>query len=188
MDNLYLAEPDDLFKLFGKSVAVFQTQVPDCDLADEIFVEYQSNIHQFKLIRSGLKLSETEILEPGTFCIDGIVDFAGNSTKPEIRNGIIVRTCRPREMCKKIPCVRRCCRNEEMMQRVNGSVKCVEYARNINPTFYDIESPLHGLTKGYSIVEPQGNFFCIYFESQFVRIRLCITYGCTAMPKIELKF
>lgn len=144
-------------------MAIFQTKVPDCAL-DEVFVEYQSDIHQSRLQRSGLKLSvdATEILRPGTFCLDAIVDADRNSTITTDIYGIIVRTCRPRELCRKIPCVRRCCRNEMMMQRVNGSVKCVEYARNIKPTFYDMGSPVYG-SKGYSIKEPTGKFFIVSF-------------------------
>lgn len=134
--------------------------MPDCQL-DEVFVEYQINIHQSKLIRSGLKLSafETNILQPGTFCIDGIVDFDRNASMNNDKHGIIVRTCRPRDMCKEIPCVRRCCSNEKMFQRVNGKVECVEYARNIKPTFYDIGSPVNGSLKNYSIEEPTGKIF-----------------------------
>lgn len=133
--------------------------MPDCQL-DEIFVEYQINIHQSKLIRSGLKLSafEADILQPGTFCIDGIVDFERNTSMTNDKHGIIVRTCRPSDMCKQIPCVRRCCSNEMMLQKVNDKAICVEYERNIKPTFYDIGSPVNG-SLNYSIVEPTGKIF-----------------------------
>lgn len=155
MDNI--ESPDFFLRLIGKSVAIFLTHVPVCK-PDEIFVEYQRHIHHSQLIRSGVKLSadESDILKPGTFCIDGIVDSERNASMTKDKHGIIIRTCRPRDLCKEIPCVRRCCRNEMMMQRVDGKVKCVEYARNIKPTFYDLDSPSDGSVENYSIVEPAG--------------------------------
>ncbi|KAG4065998.1 hypothetical protein HA402_001245 [Bradysia odoriphaga] len=147
--------PKDFHRLFSKSVGIFQTDVPTCG-SNEIFVEYETDIHNTKLIRSGLKLSaiESEILKPGMFCIDGIVNSESNKTMARHDNGIIVRTCRPKVLCAGMPCVRRCCSNEMMMQRLNGSIKCVPYGRNIKPTFYDIGSPVNGSARGYLEVEP----------------------------------
>lgn len=45
-----------------------------------------------------------------------------------------------------------------MMQKVNNVTVCVNYTRNIKPTFHDIGSPVSGLFRGYTAVEPTGNF------------------------------
>ncbi|XP_037042107.1 uncharacterized protein LOC119078616 [Bradysia coprophila] len=145
---------EDFHKLFSKAIGIFQTKVPNCE-SNEIFVEYETDIHNTKLMKNGLKLSaiESEILKSEKFCIDGIVNSKWNKTMARRDNGIIVRTCRPKVLCAGMPCVRRCCSNEMMMQRLNGSIKCVPYARNIKPTFYDIGSPTNG-SSGYLVVEP----------------------------------
>lgn len=161
MENL--EGSDDFSKLIGKSVAIFETGVPDCK-SDEIFVEYQSNVKQLQLTQSGLKFlpaAESATLKPGTFCIDRLINSERNSTMSDNKRKVIVRTCRPKDLCNKIPCVRRCCRNEMMLQRVNESVKCVKYERNIKPTFHNIGSPINGLVKDYSIVEPTGKIFIL---------------------------
>lgn len=165
MDNLEAS--DEFFKLIGKSVAIFQTHVPVCK-SNEIFVEYQIELNQSELMRSGLKLQNAdgyETLQPGTFCVDEIVDSQRNTSMTNDKRRIIVRSCRPNDLCNEMPCVRRCCRNEMMMQKINGSSKCVEYTRNIKPTFYDMRSPItDGLRMGYSVVEPPGKFFvCVHF-------------------------
>lgn len=84
-------------------------------------------------------------LQAGTFCVD---DAVQNSTtvagEGEGGGPIIVRACRSRYECDdgRLTCVRRCCANEQMMERRNGSSVCVPYDRNIRPTFYDVRLPL----------------------------------------------
>ncbi len=160
MENL--DTPDNFFKFVGKSVSIFQTKVPECE-RDEVFVEYHSDIHRSQLIRSGLELStiKSEILETGKFCIDGIIDIGKNATMAELNNGLVILSCRSRDLCRGMPCVRRCCSNQEKMKRVNGSVKCVGYTRNIKPTFYDIASPIN--ETDFPVVEPRGNLFVFFF-------------------------
>ncbi len=157
MENL--DTPDDFLKLVGKSVSIFQTKIPECEL-DEVFVEYHSDIHRSKLIRNGLELStvKSEILEPGKFCIDGIINTGKNA---EPNNGLAIFSCRSRDLCNEMPCVRRCCSNQQMMERVNGSINCVEHARNIKPTFHDIASSVN--ETDFSVVEPRGNFFHYHY-------------------------
>lgn len=160
--------------LAGSSVVLYEPGTPKCN-SEQVFVEYLSgHSHTIRLHQSAVDVvsmhhGESEHLNPKTFCVDqyfesNAYENEASTTEPNIdetviaepASYIIIRTCRPRSICNRIPCVRRCCRNEQMMKiGENGSV-CVDYDRNIRPKFYDVKLPLDE-HKQQMMVDPPGN-------------------------------
>lgn len=127
------------------NTVLFEVQQPDCNDATDVFVEYLSDRHSLRLHKNGLDLwsrkhGESEHLEPGEFCLDVALDASDASQQQQL----IVRSCRQHSICDRIACVRRCCRNDQMLERQNGTSVCVPYERNIRPRFYDLQASLSG--------------------------------------------
>lgn len=146
---------ENFSRIFGEAVIVFKTQVPRCN-DDEVFVEYHSTVHDIWFSRSSIaitpKYRESELLPPHTYCIEGTVNHAPtagpNATEDPEGVHVIVRSCRPREICERVPCVRRCCENDQMMARDNVTRRgvCVPHAdnKNLQPIFHDVGEWTHG--------------------------------------------
>lgn len=139
--------------LVGSSVALFETKTPECRQED-VFVEYYTDKQNVILQRSGVDIvslltGESEFLLPGSFCMEGIYNIASEATQ------IIVRSCRPRSVCNRMPCVRRCCKNDQMLQKINGTSTCVAINQNIQPIFHEVTGPIE-IDKMENTVEPPG--------------------------------
>lgn len=132
---------------YGAAMSViFRTAVPQCD-DDEVFIEYDTNVHSIFLNGNGLEIRDTtrsvEHLAAGSFCIDAAYRSKNDDlyvTQDTYR--LIVRSCRPRDVCRAIPCVRRCCRSDQMLERraTDDSSKCYDHPerRNLVPMFHDV--------------------------------------------------
>lgn len=134
-----------LLQTTDDTVILFEVHKPDCNDATDVFVEYLSDRHSLRLHKNGLDLwsrkhGESEHLEAGEFCLDVAIDASDASQQQQL----IVRSCRRQSICDRIACVRRCCRNDQMLERQNGTSVCVPYERNIRPRFYDLQAPLSG--------------------------------------------
>lgn len=157
--------PTDSDRASESEVLIFDAiRTPDCEANDDdgnaqVFAEFmRSGWHRLRTYADGsvdvldqidampvgmsspLKMAAAVVHLPAdTFCVD---DAVQNATT--VANGgggpIIVRACRSRYECDdgRLTCVRRCCANEEMIERRNGTSACVPYDRNIRPTFYDV--------------------------------------------------
>lgn len=124
--------------VFGDSLILFQNKVPNC-ADDEVFVEYFSTEHDIFFDQAILTVNN-EQLQSQKLCVDGSVN---NESDSENTKHIIVRSCRPRSVCKQIACIRRCCKNDQMLQRINNKGQCVQHPNNANiiPDFYSLEFP-----------------------------------------------
>lgn len=129
-------------KLFGNTVVVFQNATPDCS-EDEVFVEYFSTSHSIQFDGAKINVNGHSLL-PDKFCIEDLVNIESN----EVSNGdryFIVRSCRPRSLCEEIPCIRRCCKADQIMYpQPKGKRQCQYHPHKINlrPTFYNVSLPL----------------------------------------------
>lgn len=159
-------------RLFGDSVVLFNTKIPKC-AADEVFVEYHSKIHDIWLNHNTIAITSvyrnTDVLAQGTFCIDGLVNNNPNKDENVIVNEdlihIIVRSCRPKSICEHIPCVRRCCENDQMMARdpITGKAICLQHPddKNIKPIFHEVNLPIDTNIQNSVDVQGECNFlFC----------------------------
>lgn len=141
----------NLKSLFDNEAVVFDNKVPNCS-EDEVFVENFSNIHVIKFDGMILKVDEKSLTSE-KFCIDDLVNI-DPSEEIESKNHFIVRSCRPRSVCDEIPCIRRCCKVDQIiMPQPGGSKVCQIHPNKTNllPIFHDVstlERPMLANPKG----------------------------------------
>lgn len=132
--------------LFQENVIVFENQVPDCD-DNEVFVEYYSTAHDIGFDKQNLRISAQHLLfddelTSEKYCVEGLI----NTNSNKLDQPIIVRSCRPKTICSKIPCIRRCCKSDQVLQRnfTTMRTECVQHPTNANiaPVFYDLDFPI----------------------------------------------
>lgn len=129
-------------KLFGNVAVVFRDTVPNCS-TDEVFIEYFSTLHSIHFDGKNLNVND-DTLASDKFCIEDLVNI-DSIEQNESENHIIIRSCRPRSICEKIPCMRRCCKADQVMEpRDNGHKTCRNHPNkmNLQPTFHNVSLPL----------------------------------------------
>lgn len=128
-------------RLFGARAIVFENKVPDCT-EEEVFVEYLSKIHNILFEGDKLKVDDN-ILSADKFCIEDLnIDSSDKH--------LIIRSCRPRSVCKEVPCIRRCCKADQFMNSTElGKKQCRSHPNKVNlaPLFHDISFPLSNTQK-----------------------------------------
>lgn len=97
-------------RFFNDEVILFKTQVPDCG-PNEVFVEYVSTKHEIKFVNHDLYIFD-EILVPKSFCVEGLATISPDQM---MADHIIVRSCRPKTICERIPCIQRCCKTDQVI-------------------------------------------------------------------------
>lgn len=148
-------------QVFGESAIVFKHTVPNCS-TDEVFVEYFSTVHTIQFDGTNLKVYNDSLM-PDKFCIEDLVNIDSDKFNINDRH-IIIRSCRPRSVCEKIPCMQRCCKADQVMEpRPEGYKICQyhPYKMNLEPTFYNISIPLDHSQK-QSFVNGVDLNFCSY--------------------------
>lgn len=135
--------------LGNNTAVIFKSSVPICQ-NDEVFVEYHSYHHNIWPIDGSIGVSHAnrdELLVPTSFCIDSSwrsENAEQFSTKDTY--SIIVRSCRPKSVCNHIPCMRRCCANDQMLERKpdRNRTECYDHPeqKNFVPLFYNMEFSL----------------------------------------------
>lgn len=167
-------------ELFGNNLVVFEPNVPDCT-DDEAFVEYYTTAHDIDFVDRNLKIVSDqfpsgELLQSDKYCVEGLIN--STAVKRQERH-VIVRSCRPRNICDDIPCIRRCCKNDQMYQRdpVTKKPQCVQHPNSANfvPIFYDINFPLEP-NKSQAKIHQKGltQFPMKFVDVYFVVVELWI--------------
>lgn len=137
-------------EIFGEAAVVLRHNVPNCS-ADDVFVEYISTAHTIQFDGMNLIVNH-DTLPPDKFCIEDLIN-----TDPEhhafnkSESHIIIRSCRSRDsVCTQIPCMRRCCKVDQVMEARPGGYKICQYhpyKMNLQPTFYNVSLPLDNSRK-----------------------------------------
>lgn len=128
---------------FHKDAVLFKNIVPDCS-EDEVFVEYLSTIHTIEFDGMTLRV-DGKTLSSDKFCIEDLVHTNVSGTNGS-ENHVIVRSCRPRSLCNEIPCMRRCCRVDQIIVlQPGGSKVCLTHPNKTNlvPIFHDVSLSLN---------------------------------------------
>lgn len=135
--------------IFDHSIVVFQSKVPQCDIYDEVFVEYHSSLHDIQMSSGGILItgpdSRSEYLPKDKFCIEGSVNHNNvGISKPNVDPNamyVIVRSCRSRAICEDIPCMRRCCENDQVLFHDDNITECRPHpdGKTFRPVFYRID-------------------------------------------------
>lgn len=135
---------------FGATTTVlFQTMVPQCNNDNEVFVEYDTNVHDIFLndgalyVRHDSPQRADEHLPAKTFCLDAAFRSENDDLyESEHTYRLVVRSCRPKNICQIIPCVRRCCRSDQMLEKPdeNTPSECTDHPerQNFVPTFHSV--------------------------------------------------
>lgn len=135
-------------QIFKKAAVVFENNVPNCS-ADEVFVEYSSTRHSIEFDGKNLKINDN-ILMADKFCIEDLVN-SDSFGMNESQSQIIIRSCRSRTICNEnFPCMRRCCKADQVMEpRPEGHKICQYHPNKMNfqPTFYNVSLPLDSTQK-----------------------------------------
>lgn len=140
-----ISHPDStnhLNHFFGKVPIVFKYEVPNCT-DDEVFVEYFSTIHDIEFNGTTITVNN-DILRSNKFCIDHLSNTDLNDA-PQIDEHFVMRSCRSRSICNQIPCMRRCCKVDEIIEaQPEGNKNCQSHPNKMNliPTFYNVSLPL----------------------------------------------
>lgn len=165
-------------ELGDRTALLFTVRTPVCADDAEVFVEYLSGAgtHQIGFVGDSSDvvvtsliggLQHSERLLAGTFCVDTALDGADEHVQ------LMVRSCRPRSICGRIPCVRRCCRNEQRLEMINGTSQCRSHERNIRPRFYDVRDFVVGGGGGVggpapTAVDVAGECVCVCLYLAYV--------------------
>lgn len=131
-------------RLFENVAVVFENIVPNCS-PDEVYVEYFSTAHTIHFDGRNLNVNGNAV-ESNKFCIEDLVNVGHDKSE----NHIIIRSCQSRSICEKIPCIRRCCKADQVMEAREGGYKtCLDHPNktNLQPTFYNVSLPLDGSQK-----------------------------------------
>lgn len=139
--------PDQFNSFFGETVVLLENKVPDCS-ENEVFVEYVSSIHEIRFEKKNVEVNGN-ILSSDKFCIEAMKDKSSNNSTINEKQ-VIVRSCRPRTVCNQIPCIRRCCKVDQIMHpHPKGERKCKNHPNktNLSPIFHDIQLPLDNSQK-----------------------------------------
>lgn len=162
-------------ELFGDNFVVFEPNVPNC-ADDEAFVEYHTIAHDIDFVDRNLKIVSEhfpsgEMIQSNKYCIEGLV----NTDTDKNKRHVIVRSCRPKTICDRIPCIRRCCKSDQMMEMNwdNNTVNCVQHPENMNfkPVFYDIKTPVESIHQ-QSYAHPKGLSGFLFSKTTFLPFRL----------------
>lgn len=136
------------FKHFlGNRSSVFDIGFPQCR-DEDVLVEYHSNVHKLLIHDNALIITATpsngpEVLLQKTFCIENtfnsdveITDIY-DPTKFHLKTTSkwIAKACRSRNVCKFLPCIRKCCREGERMVFDNVT-SCEKHDTDFDPTFH----------------------------------------------------
>lgn len=152
-------------ELFGADAVIFVPKVPSC-AGDEVFAEYHSTAHNISFVDRTMTITTDnfpagESLQTHKYCIDGLL----NGDDKANEHHIIVRSCRPQSVCDKMPCIRRCCESDQMLQRnaKTRMAECVQHPNSTNfvPTFYEAGSSMDAnATQDYAHVK--GEIIAIF--------------------------
>ncbi|GAB0095981.1 probable G-protein coupled receptor Mth-like 3 [Sergentomyia squamirostris] len=120
------------------SSPLFIRGVPECR-ENEVLVLYVSGKHEIALSKATLMITTfdrgrpvTETIDPSGFCLESLIS-------EEEDNRWIARACRHENVCRRIPCIRKCCGHEMKMARVNNKATCLHYPLDLHPTFHTIK-------------------------------------------------
>lgn len=142
--------------VFGQTAVVLKNNVPNCS-KDEVFVEYFSTVHSIKFDGKNMSVNGNTLL-PDKFCIEDLINTYSVGIN---ESHIIIRSCRPRSICEQIPCMRRCCKADEVMEpkpTKEGYKICHSHPdkMNLQPKFYNVSLPLDNSQKQVVVKGMQG--------------------------------
>lgn len=161
---------DEGFQEFLRdTIVAFETGIPECK-PDDVLVEYHSNVHKLKIQESDLIISSSSSLRPdvilqNSYCVEStlnsIVDIpdGADHNHYQLKNSSnwIAKVCRPADICKQMPCVRKCCKEGQRMVFDNETF-CESHHTHLDLKFHSFD--IRASPERPSALEPTGEFPC----------------------------
>lgn len=178
--SIYLNTVDKFSRYFQNPTVFEYLNNLEC-AADQVIVEYYSEFNEFTFRENDLFLSNSLYgyhnvkFGRGSYCVEnvvlnssGIVDdkkmvdhlYADNQNYSLLSSlpseMFMVRSCNDPSVCSSIPCIRRCCGDNEEYVVANNTRQCVPSNNDLNVLFHSYEQS--GTFEG---VIPKGWYFCL---------------------------
>ncbi|KAH8410611.1 hypothetical protein KR009_006638 [Drosophila setifemur] len=103
---------------------VFSDNALQCS-DNQVLVEYTVSSNIVEFFQQTLMWKDgSNFLRNSQFCIDAIYEFKSSTTRPFPEEKYLVRACQGTNICKSLPCIRRCCGEGEMYAKGNFSTYC----------------------------------------------------------------
>uniref|UniRef100_A0A1A9WBV7 G-protein coupled receptors family 2 profile 2 domain-containing protein n=1 Tax=Glossina brevipalpis TaxID=37001 RepID=A0A1A9WBV7_9MUSC len=112
-----------VYKAFFPNFAIFNSASLDCP-TDKVLVEYKVNKRQSSFVDDQFILlhSEKRKFYYSEYCLEAITNRSTIISNREMQ--FLVRVCADIDICDRIPCIRRCCRDDEIFTRGNATSYC----------------------------------------------------------------
>lgn len=137
-------------EILHEKFVLFENDKIKCNESD-VLVEYHSNVHELKMFENSLVIANHDSYGPEVFgrkyfCIETTLN-SETEQRPGMENDHferkksskwIAHVCRKRDVCDKIPCLRKCCHPGERMVIVNETSICEPYLQGIDVKFNSI--------------------------------------------------
>lgn len=114
-------------EFLNDKVVAFGSGMPECK-PDDVLVEYHSHVHKLKIYESSLIITGTnshgpDVLPHSSYCIESTLNSEINlpvGAEPsqfqlKASSKWIAKVCRPKSICREMPCVRKCCKEGQRM-------------------------------------------------------------------------
>lgn len=158
---------DDFKKILRSKIAVFSSGLPDCT-DDEVLVEYHSSVHKLKFYEGSLLMTRDDSLKPqvfpqSSFCIErtkNSIDLSDElNGHLKASSKWIAKVCQAKIVCKKIPCVSKCCKEGQRMT-FDDKTLCEKHSSHLHLKFhsFNIETEI----RHPNITEPLGKDLRIF--------------------------
>lgn len=168
---------DDFGSFLGAYGLVFELGLPQCK-TDDVLVEYHSLVHKLKVLESSLIIiSQThgqDVVPQESFCIESTLNSevsvpdGADPTQHELKatSKWIAKACRPKTVCDRMPCVRKCCEEGQRMVEENNKKFCEAHDSHLSPTFHSFA--MQNSRKRPRPMEPLRKFclFCLVERSE----------------------
>jgi len=155
-------------------VVLFDPEMPECE-AEDVLVEYYSNVHKFIVYENLLIATGKADSRPAaqsSFCVESThnsevetLDEAHSQLKGQSK--FIAKICRDKSVCDDMPCIRKCCREGQRMAYTNRTT-CESHDQHLAVNFHDFK--LHSAPEQPNPMEP--NEFGIMQPKSCVRYKL----------------
>ncbi|CRL01349.1 CLUMA_CG014319, isoform A [Clunio marinus] len=149
--------------LHNKTI-MFDSGIPECK-PDDVLVEYHSNVHLLKMYENSLIVMKTaesgpEKFNDKSFCVESTLnsehEIADSSIQSQLKMSSkwIAKVCRPANViCKKMPCVRKCCKEGQRMVYENETF-CEDHNSHLDMKFHSFN--FESSPEEPNEVEPSG--------------------------------
>ncbi|XP_055917318.1 G-protein coupled receptor Mth2 isoform X2 [Eupeodes corollae] len=135
--------PLNYYEIFFDHPVVLNDNQLQCKSSQAI-VEYNLRYNDFKFYNGYLLIKLlNQRFDIDEFCVEGVVDSSEVAQKTSVasfRNSLrfLVRVCDRESICDRIPCIRKCCEDGQILTKVNRTTMCKRDSTDVS--YHSFES------------------------------------------------